>query len=390
MTEDLKVLHVINIGGYGGAEKLLLQLLPALNQQMVADCLILYKEDNPEAALKIASGLRDRKIEVYIYSYRKLLQGSIRKAIRNYAIQGKYDLVHGHLKQADFWLSILKKRGQLKIPVVSTMHGYNDAYENKYGFVIKKSLFFSPYYLVSRSIFRQLDGFILISNIVSEFFNRSGLLPRVSQKVIPHGYDTELIPEVKASLRSLQPRIAIPGRLIRRKGHLYAIEAVRQLKAFFPGITLHIYGDGPERQTLENKVRSEGLDNTVIFHGYVHDLLMSLRDMDVILIPSLWEGFGLVFLDAFAAGVPVVAFDLPAGNEIIRHGYNGLLATPYSSDSLVENIQLLMNDDLLRQKISMAARQELIAIFNMRSMTKAYTEFYKTVLSNYKKNNRQS
>lgn len=380
MADHLKVLHVINIGGYGGAEKLLLQLLPALNQQMVADCLILYKKDNPAAALKIASELKDKKVQVYVFSYSQVLQGSIRKTIRNYAVQGKYDLIHGHLKQADFWLSIIKKLGQLKIPVVSTMHGYNDTYENKNGFVIKRSLFFSPYYLVSRAIFRQLNGFILISDVVSNFFNRSGLLPKVTQRIIHHGYDAGELPEVEMPLHTRRPKIAIPGRLIRRKGHLYAIEAIQQLKTLFSGITLHVYGDGPERQSLENKVREEGLDNTIIFHGYVHDLLTALQEMDIILIPSLWEGFGLVFLDAFAAGVPVVTFDLPAGNEIIRHKDTGLLARPYSSASLAENIQLLLQDDRLRKDIVLKARQELASRFSMHKMVESYLDFYKAIL----------
>lgn len=384
MAEKLKVLHIINIGGYGGAEKLLLQLLPALNQQMVADCLILHKEDNPAAALQITAELRDKNVQVYVYSYKHVLQKNIRKMIRNYSVQGKYDLIHGHLKQAEFWLSILKKFGQLQIPVVCTMHGYTESYGNKYGFAIKKRLFFSPYYLVSRVIFRQLDGFILISNAISKFFNKSGLLPKAMQKIIPHGYDIGVLPEVKISVQTTQIKIASPGRLIRGKGHQYAIEAVQQLKTIFPAMTLHIYGDGPDRQFLENKVKSEGLADTVFFHGYVHDLLAALHTADIILIPTLWDGFGLVFLDAFAAGVPVVAFDLPAGNEIIRHKETGLLAKPYSSVSLVESIKLLLQDDLLRKNIVSNGRRELITRFSMATMVENYFDFYKTIVKSLK------
>lgn len=383
MSEKLKVLHIINIGGYGGAEKLLLQLLPAQNQYMIADCFILHQEDNPEAALKIASELKDKNVQVYVYSYKHVLQKSIRKMIRDYAVEGRYDLLHGHLKQAELWLSILKKFGRLKIPVVSTMHGYTEAYGNKHGFAIKKRLYFSPYYLVSRVILRQLDGFILISNAISEFFNRSGLLPKVKQKIIPHGYDAGLLPEVELS-QTLQMRVASPGRLIRGKGHLYAIEAIKQLRTSFPNITLHIFGDGPDRPFLENKARIEGLDNAVIFHGYVHGLVDALRTTDIILIPTLWDGFGLVFLDAFAAGVPVVAFNLPAGNEIIQHKHTGLLAEPYSSASLAENVKLLLQNDLLRKDIALNGRRELTTRFSMQTMTESYLDFYKTIVTGSK------
>jgi glycosyltransferase involved in cell wall biosynthesis len=382
----LNVLHVIDIGGYGGGEKLLLQLLPALNRHISTGCLIFYKKTNPKAALHIGEELKEKNITVQLEAYDHLLQRTILKRIAECVKKGGYDMVHSHLKHADLWFAVMKMTGMIKRPVVSTMHGYNDEYENKNGFVIVRKLFFSPYYRISKWIYKRLDGFILISNIVNDFFTKARLLPAVPAKVIYHGYElNEQLPvAVKDDDRS-EVDIAVPGRLIKRKGHSYALAAVKKLVASHPGIRLHFYGTGPEEQSLKEKAAAEGLSDVVFFHGYVHDLLKQLTRMDIVLIPSLWEGFGLVFLDAFAAGVPVVGFDLPAGNEIVEHGKTGLLSIPYSAESLAANMEKLIQDPGLRKQMALQASQSLQEKFNMERMAEDYTSFYQQIAGTNKK-----
>ena len=106
-----------------------------------------------------------------------------------------------------------------------------------------------------------------------------------------------------------------------------------------------------------------------------------LKKMDIILIPSMGESFGMVFLEAFAAGVPVVAFDLPAGNEIVRDGGNGLLAKPENVNSLVEKIKLLCNDAALRKRIVNQATTDLLQQFSLTRMANQYQAFYQSILS---------
>jgi glycosyltransferase involved in cell wall biosynthesis len=375
----MKVLHIININAIGGAEKLLLQLLPALDKKVKVECAVYYPRNSGAAALQIAEGLKNTGIPVYTFPYYKLYDRKIFSNLLSQINNGNYTLIHSHLKYADGWLAWLKFRKKITLPVVSTMHGYNDKYENAFGFTVSKRLFFSYYFQVSKWVFRQLDGFILISNIVSEFFNKTGLIKNKQQVVIYHGYEKPGLPAGGLFKKNNKGdfRLALPGRLIKRKGHRYAIEALEKLKGHYPGISLHIYGDGPDREVLQQIVAEKDLNQHIFFHGYVNDLVNRLKEMDIVLIPSLWEGFGLVFLDAFAAGVPVVAFDLPAANEIIRDGYNGLLAAPNSSGDLAENILKLYKNPELSEKIANHAFAELQTKFSIDSMTDNYMSFYK-------------
>jgi len=374
----MKVLHVIRIIGIGGAEKLLLQLLPAQNQKITAECAIFHKDGDEKAAGKIGEELRNRGVKTYIFGYKKVYEKAIRKKILDILDAGHYDLVHSHLKYADAWLAWLKFRGRLRLPVISTMHGYNDTYENEYGFVVHKKLYRSSYFILSKWIFRQLDGFILISNVISRFFHETSLIKAQPTVVIYHGYEKTSDPGWRENKEG-EFHIALPGRLIKRKGQLYAIESVAVLLKDHKEVTLHLFGEGPDRPELEAVIEEKQLSGRVLLHGYVHGLTDRLKEMDVIVIPSLWEGFGIVFLDAFAAGVPVVSFDLPASNEIIRDRSNGLLAVPYSAESLTAAISQLYDNPRLRQRLAEQAFKELNGRFSLEQMVTAYIDFYNVI-----------
>jgi glycosyltransferase involved in cell wall biosynthesis len=107
--------------------------------------------------------------------------------------------------------------------------------------------------------------------------------------------------------------------------------------------------------------------------------------MDIILVPSSGEAFGIVFLEAFAAGVSVVAFDIPAGNEIIKDGFSGLLATPGSVHSLAEKINELYKNKGLYMQIREQAFAGLKERFSLSRMVAGYQDFYEIVLSKYSK-----
>lgn len=105
-----------------------------------------------------------------------------------------------------------------------------------------------------------------------------------------------------------------------------------------------------------------------------------MQGYDIALVPSFFEAFGIVFLDAFGAKLPVVAFDLPSGNELITHKVNGLLATPYSSQSLADNIEQLILDNKLRISIIKNGYNTLTKKFSIERMVDEYSLFYNKVL----------
>ena len=379
----MTILHVINIHGYGGAEKLLLVSLPALRKKGIeVKCLVFHQKDKEDAAQRIAQELSRDGISVTTYAYARPWEKAIFSRITQSVSEAGADLVHSHLKYADLWLSVLKNRKKITVPVVTTLHGYRDSYQNKHGLTVHKSIRFTPYYWLTRFVCRKLDGYILISECLKKFYVSSGLLKNKPARVIYHGYELDGLPDLKPGISSLvkDPVIAVPGRLIKMKGHRFALEAFSELLSSYPAASLHIFGSGPEEEAIKEQVQRLNLHDRVILHGYVNDLPERLRACQLVLLPSLWESFGIVFLDAFAAGVPVVAFDLPAGNEIVIDNYSGLLAEPYNSHSLAEKMKVLLNNEHLRNDIIRNAHQLLKSKFSAGMMADKYIDFYKEII----------
>jgi glycosyltransferase involved in cell wall biosynthesis len=389
----MKILHLITVNAIGGAEKLMSFFLPAQQRAgMEVHCLLLFhKNYSMEPVKEIAGQMEAHGIKYFIVKCNSIFDKAARKKIAAIINENNYQLVHSHLKYADFFLSVLKKRKQIKVPVVSTLHGYRDSYQNNFGLNVSRKLYFSAYYWITRFIFHQLNGYVFISSCMKNFYSRAGLFRNRLNTIIYHGYPAELNiigKERDSSNKIDSPSIGLPGRLIKLKGHRFAIEAIGKLISDYPGITLHIFGSGPEEEIIRNQVKQAGLDDHVIFYGYVNDLNVRLKTMDVIIVPSSGEAFGIVFLESFAAGVPVVAFDLPAGNEIITDGYNGLLAEPLDSGSLAMKIDKLCKEKELYFQIREQAFKSLREKFSMNRMVLQYNEFYKTVLANLPESSR--
>jgi glycogen synthase len=104
---------------------------------------------------------------------------------------------------------------------------------------------------------------------------------------------------------------------------------------------------------LKEQVKSLGVEEKVIFTGYMNDIEKTkmYKISDITVIPSLYEPFGIVALEAMAAGCPLVVSDVGGLKEIVEHGVNGMRAINGSKDSIKDNILILLKDEELRNKI---------------------------------------
>lgn len=142
------------------------------------------------------------------------------------------------------------------------------------------------------------------------------------------------------------------GRLDKLKGFDRLIDIWSEIVLKYPDWTLTIYGEGPERGTLEKKIAGHGLEQSVVLAGNVTDIPERLSEASIFVLTSQVEGFGLVLIEAMSCGLPVVAFDCPVGpSEIIDNEDTGFLVELNNNDSFKAKLVQLMSDDCLRKQM---------------------------------------
>jgi glycosyltransferase involved in cell wall biosynthesis len=168
--------------------------------------------------------------------------------------------------------------------------------------------------------------------------------------------------------------IGVVGRLREEKGQATLLESVKTVIQELPDAVLVVIGDGPDRQYLEGMAKKLGIDSRVKWLGQKdHDEVLRLYSiMDMVVVPSLFEGFGLTAAEAMASGKPVVASDVDGLSELIRSGFNGLLVPQGNSQALAKAIlELLLNPaksasmgvrgrKIIEEKFSMARHHSTI------------------------------
>lgn len=151
------------------------------------------------------------------------------------------------------------------------------------------------------------------------------------------------------------PRRNFPGKRVGFIGRLDPIkridDAVAAISLLSEDVTLDIYGEGRQRGQIESVVRRLGLGRRVTLHGAIQGSAEALAGLDVLVLPSDAEGFGLVLIEAMAAGVPVIGTNVPGIRDVIVDGVNGLLTPPRNPQALSDAIAKIFSDVPFRERL---------------------------------------
>jgi len=164
------------------------------------------------------------------------------------------------------------------------------------------------------------------------------------------------------------------GRFVEQKGHPFLLDVARKLKEKNVPFKLLLAGEGKLRDTIGEQVRREQLDDCVEFTGFISDIKAFMQSIDLFVLPSLWEGFGYVIVEAMACRKPVVAFDISSNPEIIRDGQNGFLVPMGDTDAFVERILELHRNPEKREEMGRRARAFAEQHFNIHRTVKEIEE----------------
>jgi glycosyltransferase involved in cell wall biosynthesis len=166
------------------------------------------------------------------------------------------------------------------------------------------------------------------------------------------------------------------GRFEVQKNHHGLLEIMQKLVAKRPRIRLFLVGDGPLRRQIEAEASAMHLDRHVLFLGIRDDVEQILREADIFVFPSCWEGFGMVVLEANAAGIPVVASDVPGLQESVVDRETGFLVSLAATDLFVDAIVRLIDDPDLRVRMGRAGRTRVLQEYTQRAASQALTTLY--------------
>ncbi len=154
------------------------------------------------------------------------------------------------------------------------------------------------------------------------------------------------------------------GRLSVEKGHHLLLEMMERLKAREIRCKLLLAGDGKLYEPLNRRAGELGVDHLVKFLGFVEYMPSFYSSIDMFILPSKFEGFGYVLIEAMASGKPVVAFNVKSSQEIVDHGKTGYLVSPGNVDELTERVLELAGDGSLRNKMGEQGRQRVEDLFS--------------------------
>jgi len=149
----------------------------------------------------------------------------------------------------------------------------------------------------------------------------------------------------------------------------------------FPSTRLLLVGEGPLRGDLQRLTKALDLERHVIFTGLRTDVPRLLQAVDVFVLPSLWEGFGLVLLEAMVAGRPIVASSVGAIPEIVLDAETGLLVPPRQPDSLAGAILALLENPAWAARMGAAGRKRVEAKFSLDTIVAQWDALYEDLLA---------
>jgi len=199
-------------------------------------------------------------------------------------------------------------------------------------------------------IVRRLGGFISVSKYTENQFIAWSGLEAEKGYLLPNCFDSAAFTPGPKNYDLLE-RYGLHGKTIlmtlgrldsfeRRKGFDEVIEVLPALAKKIPEIVYMVVGNGEDKQRLEEKVAALGMADRVIFTGYVEESEKTdhYRLADAYVMPSQGEGFGIVYLEAMACGVPVVGSKADGGREALRDGKLGILVDPDNPEEIIKAV----------------------------------------------------
>ncbi|MDD5736898.1 MAG: glycosyltransferase family 4 protein [Candidatus Omnitrophica bacterium] len=238
-------------------------------------------------------------------------------------------------------------------------------------------------WLMQRVVFNNSKGIFVNSNytkgIILKYVNNYKNIC-VTYCGVDYKKYIKLFPEPVTEKRDNRTVLLTVTRLVKRKGVDNAIRAFKIVEKSHNSMTYIIAGDGPDCQRLKNLVYEMGLDGKVIFAGHVseNEKINYYNLANIFIMPSREEadgdaeGFGIVYLEANACNLPVIAGDSGGVSDAVSDGYSGLLVDPNDIEDIARKMDLLVSNSNYAAKLGDQGRKRVEEYFNWKEIAKRF------------------
>lgn len=347
------IVHIIPSLGFGGAERFIIDLVRHSASQKIRYSVVTLWDTSP-LKTELPSG-------VAYYSLRFDTLGRWQRTSRlaEFLREKKADIVHTHLFSADLWGRLAARRAGL--PVITTEHNVNAD---------------EPFFWTwTKRLMRHFsDIYTAPSQAVVDFMQKKYHISPKRVHIIRYGIELKRFIHIPKAEWKEPYRFLCLGRLVPQKGHTIAIEALAMVKNHT--WTLDIVGEGTLQKKLKALVRKKNLQHRVRFIPPTIDVGPVLKNCDALLMPSLWEGLGIVVMEAMAAGRLVIASHTGGMRELIRHEDTGLFVTPGEKKAWSRAIRWCFDHPREAGSIARQAQTYAEENFGLEEMVEHYQEVY--------------
>lgn len=363
MKEKIKVLEIIDSLGSGGAESLLKNFVLEAKKNKLFDIEIatlysnaIFKKEIEDAGISIWDlGLTFKFNLMGVVELTKLLK------------ERKYDIIHVHLFPADVFAAIASLFLPRNIKWIFSEHGAHNRRRTLKIFKILDNFTYSRYSKIV-CVSKQVE-LVLLNWIPSN---------KGKTKVIPNAVP---IPKFLNPCSVKTYDILFVGRLTKQKSVEILLKAINILKnKYSKNLKIAIVGDGELKENLNNLTVELGVNREVKFLGVRKDVKELMVSSKIFVLPSQWEGFGLVIIEAMSNMLPVIATNVGGIPELIEDGKDGILIPPENPKALARAVNSLLENKELREKLSKTAYKKVREKYSINAYSARMLGFYKSLV----------
>ncbi|PIT98247.1 MAG: hypothetical protein COT71_01745 [Candidatus Andersenbacteria bacterium CG10_big_fil_rev_8_21_14_0_10_54_11] len=365
MTRPKVILHLITGLEVGGAESMLLKILPRACEGIEHHvCSII-------GIGPIGDKLAAKGIRVHHLDLQHPIDLGVTSRLRQQIKAVQPDVLITYLPHADLLGRIVGRA--MHVPKIITSIRVK----------ITRSKYL-PFFILDGLTSPLVHHYHFNSVATADLHRRYLGIPRRKTTVIPNGIELEQfnnLPDQQEARRVLQlPAdkilVCCVARLRRQKGHRYLIQAFRHVTHQYPDAMLVLVGDGEEKQSILAEIDRQEINKNVIMLGNRHDVPHILAAVDIFVLTTLFEGMSNSIMEAMAAGLPIVTTDIPENRELITNGRTGLLHPPRDPLRAADALLELITNKAHREMLGRAAQEDIRARFNIEKIAQRYQTFY--------------